>query len=65
MDNLESVYFCLKNNDIKVCFVFLVFILDVIIKILDDNIGVIVGFLVGVVVFVVVVVVVVLIYKKC
>lgn len=65
MDNLESAYLCLKNNDIKVCSAFSAFISDVTTETSDDNIGVIVDSLAGVVVLVAAVVAVVLIYKKC
>lgn len=64
MDNLESAYLCLKNNDIKVCSAFSAFISDVTTETSDDNVGVIVGSLAGVV-LVAAVVAVVLIYKKC
>lgn len=64
MDNLESAYLCLKNNDIKVCSAFSAFISDVTTETSDDNVGVIVGSLAGVVVLVAAVVAVVLIYKK-
>lgn len=65
IDNLESAYLCLKNNDIKVCSAFSAFISDVTTETSDDNVGVIVGSLAGVVVLVAAVVAVVLIYKKC